>query len=384
MPSEKTPRHSKSKDEPVTIDLTASEVDEKEAAAADPSAESAADATDTPAPETVETNATETAAGSEKERETAVPPPPPPAQQKSSSGSGAIAAGIFGGIVALAGAGAAQYAGYIPNFGPQQTITDYGPAISTLTSRIETLENKEIPTVDLSPLETRIQTLESQMKDLPLADLTDVKAMQGALNEATQKVAKSEDEIASLANRLVNLEKKVGEPRDDVEVARAIASAGLKAAIDRGGPFTTELATLKTVAANDPVVAELEPYAATGIPSRATLIKDFPAVADRMIDATRQPDSSESLTDRLMNSALSVIKVRPVGDVEGDSTGAIVARIEEKLQNGDLEAASKEWDTLPDAAKAAGEDFKKSLDARIKVEQLVSSTLTNAVTGTNN
>lgn len=384
MPSEKTPRHSKSKDEPVTIDLTASEVDEKEAAAADPSTESAADATDTPAPETVETNPTETAAGSEKEREAAVPPPLPPAQQKSSSGSGAIAAGIFGGIVALAGAGAAQYAGYIPNFGPQQTITDYGPAISTLTSRIETLENKEIPTIDLSPLETRIQTLESQMKELPLADLTDVKAMQGALNDATQKVAKSEDEIASLANRLVNLEKKVGEPRDDVEVARAIASAGLKAAIDRGGPFTTELATLKTVAANDPVVAELEPYAATGIPSRATLIKDFPAVADKMIDATRQPDSSESLTDRLMNSALSVIKVRPVGDVEGDSAGAIVARIEEKLQNGDLEAASKEWDALPDAAKAAGEDFKKSLDARIKVEQLVSSTLTNAVTGTNN
>ncbi|MCO6184870.1 COG4223 family protein [Rhizobium sp. L1K21] len=398
MPSDKTPRHSKSKDEPVTIELTASEVDDKENAASETTPETAAAANtgtdtessvDTSAAADMTDDATNTAETEKPEAPEKKPEPaaaaaqtPPPA--RSGSLSGALAAGIFGGLVVLAGAGAAQYAGYIPNFGPQQTITDYGPAVSTLTERVEALENKEVPQVDLSPLQDRIQTLETQMKDLPLADLTDVKAMQGALNEATDKVAKAEDEIASLANRLVKLEEKVGEPRDDVEVARAIASAGLKAAIDRGGPFETELATLKTVAPDDPAVAELQPFAASGIPTRATLIKAFPDVADRMIAATQPADQSQSLTDRLMSSALSVIKVRPVGDVQGDSTEAIVARIEEKLQNGDLQAAATEWNNLPDAAKAAGEDFKNSLDARIKVEQLVSSTLSNAVTGTKN
>ncbi len=385
MPSEKTPRHAKSKDEPVTIDLTASEVDEKEEAKADiPSDTAPEEAAEKPAEAEVETG-TEASAQSKAEEETKAATPPPAAPpQKSGGGTGAIAAGIFGGIVALAGAGAAQYAGYIPNFGPQETITDYGPNISALTQRIESLENKEIPQVDLSPLESRISTLEQQMTELPLADLTDVKAMQGALTEATQKVARAEDEIASFANRLVKLENKVGEPRDDVEVARAIASAGLKAAIDRGGPFTTELATLKTVVPDDPAVAELQPFAASGIPSRANLIRDFPAVADAMIAATYVPDENESVVDRLMNSALSVVKVRPVGNVEGDSTGAIAARVEQNLQNGDLHAAAAEWEKLSDAAKAAGESFKASLDARIKVEELVAATLSNAVTGTNN
>ncbi len=381
MPSEKTPRHTKPKDEPVTIELTASELDEKEAAEADPSSETANE-------HDVENAEAVAQADADKEPAEAAAPPlsssPAPAPQKSGSSTGAIAAGIFGGIVALAGAGAAQYAGYIPNFGPQQTITDYGPDITTLTSRIETLENKKIPEPDLSPLEGRIQTLEQQMTELPLADLTDVKAMQGALTDATDKVAKADAEIASLANRLKQAEAKIGEPRDDVDVARAIASAGLKAAIDRGGPFATELATLETIVPDDAAVAELKAYADTGVPSRSTLVSNFPSVADTLIAATRQADGSTSLSERLMNSALSVIKVRPVGDVEGDSTGAIAARIEQKLQNGDLAGAASEWDKLPDAAKTAGENFKRALDARIEVEKLVSTTLTNAVTGNNN
>ena len=389
MPSEKTPRHSKSKDEPVTIELTASEVDENEATsdASEPAAAMTPETAEREA-ETTSADEPDAEAGGKVEEDKKEDPSPaiatsPAPTRGGGSTTGAIAAGIFGGLVALAGAGTAQYAGYIPNFGPQETITDYGPDIVTLKSQVEALENKEVPTVDLSPVQARLDKLEQQMSELPLADLTDVKAMQGALTEATDKVAKADAEIASLANRLKQAEQKIGEPRDDVEVARAIASAGLKAAIDRGGPFTAELNTLATVVPDDPAVVELKLYAETGIPSRANLIRDFPDVADTMIAATHQPDESQSISERLMNSALSVIKVRPVGNVSGDSTEAIVARIEEKLQNGDLKGSAGEWDKLPDAARAAGEAFKKSLDARIRVEELVGSTLTNAVTGTN-
>ena len=53
------------------------------------------------------------------------------------------------------------------------------------------------------------------------------------------------------------LEKKLNEPRDDVDVAGAIASAALKAAIDRGGPFLAELDTFDGVEPEDPAVDEL-------------------------------------------------------------------------------------------------------------------------------
>ena len=73
----------------------------------------------------------------------------------------------------------------------------------------------------------------------------------------------------------------------------------------------------------------------------------------------------------LLSSALSVVKVRPVGNVEGDTPEAIIARIEDKLRNGDMKGAALEWNNLPDAGKAASAEFEKTLQARIKVEELV-------------
>jgi hypothetical protein len=79
---------------------------------------------------------------------------------------------------------------------------------------------------------------------------------------------------------------------------------------------------------------------------------------------------------------MSVVKVRRVGDVEGETVDAIVSRIEDRLRSGDLQAAAQQWDTLPDAAKSASIDFKRKLDARVQVENLVSGTLSRALAGT--
>jgi hypothetical protein len=79
---------------------------------------------------------------------------------------------------------------------------------------------------------------------------------------------------------------------------------------------------------------------------------------------------------------MSVVKVRRVGDVTGDTPEAIVARMEEGLRNGNLQASVSEWNSLPEPAKAVSGEFKQKLDARIQVENLVGGTLTRAVAGT--
>jgi hypothetical protein len=156
----------------------------------------------------------------------------------------------------------------------------------------------------------------------------------------------------------------------------------LKAAIDRGGSFETELHTFGTVAGDDPAVAGLQAFAANGVPSRSELHREFPRVADTMLEATVQPDPDQGIAGRLLSSAMSVVKVRRVGDVEGETPEAIVARIEEGLRNGNLQASLREWDTLPEPAKATAQAFRQKLDARIQVENLVGGTLTRAVAGT--
>ena len=82
-----------------------------------------------------------------------------------------------------------------------------------------------------------------------------------------------------------------------------------------------------------------------------------------------------------MSSATSAIRVRPVGSIEGDTPEAIVARIENKLQNGDFKGAQIEWQSLPEKGQAAAADYKRKLDTRVTVEGLIGTAVSGAITG---
>ncbi|MFW8587405.1 COG4223 family protein [Rhizobium beringeri] len=412
MVSGNPPRHSKSADEPVTIDLDAQEF----AAAADtekPVDNETADADGTAAADDGLPPETETASHAEyeekpvmdaPEEEPAAPEPsftPPPEQPapKSAGTSGFIAAGIFGGLVALLGAGAIQYAGYLPgSSAPQMTSPETADLAGEIDGLKQTVANLAAnpASADNGELEKRVAALETAAK-APVAtapaDSVNVEALNQKIAELTGQVdqlrstlAQSSEQQttngADIAKRLEEAEKKLNEPREDVAVARAIAAAALKAAIDRGGPFLAELDTFAGVAPDDPAVADLRAFAETGIPSRTELVGEVPDVATAIVEAVNQPDPNQSWSDRLMSSAKSLVSVRPVGNIEGESVEAIAARIEEKVKSGDLPGASAEWNNLPALGKQASAAFKQSLEARIRVEELVGGALSKAVSGT--
>lgn len=301
-------------------------------------------------------------------------------ERKQAATSGLVAAGIVGGLVALAAAGSMQYAGILPSFNANRAGSEGIAALKTdLGSLRQQLANA--PAADTSALEQRITTLESATGEARQVDGLSEKitALEAALQSERAAQASA---TAELTRRLADAEAKINEPRDDIEVARAIASAALKAAIDRGGPFLTELDTLSKVTPDDPAIASLQSFAATGVPSRSELMQKFPDVANAMLSAINQPDPNQGIMERLTESAFSLVKVRPVGNIEGETPDAMIARMENKLRNGDLQGAALEWNSLPDAAKTASADYKKSLDARIEVENLVGGTLNRAITST--
>ncbi len=412
MVSGNPPRHSKSSDAPVTIDLDAQQF----ASASDPvkAADIPTEAVDNaPAAEAVAAAETageplsehesERAAGAQEEPPVAKPLPDGPAQpsHRGNAGtSGLIAAGIFGGLVALLGAGAIQYAGYLPGSSTQQTNA---PEMANLSGEIEGLKQSVAslaanppPAADISALEKRVAALEAAPQAPAAAASTgsaDVDALNqkiadltGEIDQLKTSLAQSSEQQASngadISSRLAEAEKKLNEPREDVAVARAIAAAALKAAIDRGGPFTAELDTFAGVAPDDPAATDLRGFADTGVPSRAELIRQVPDVATAIVDSVNQPDPNQSWSDRLMSSAKSLVSVRPVGNIEGESVEAIAARMEDKVKNGDLPGAATEWNSLPAIAKEASAAFKQSLEARIRVEDLVSGAVSKAVSGT--
>ncbi|KQY43298.1 MULTISPECIES: COG4223 family protein [Rhizobium/Agrobacterium group] len=312
----------------------------------------------------------------------AKPSTPQQSERKQAATSGVIAAGIVGGLVALAAAGSMQYAGILPSFNVSKTGSDEIAALRTeLGSLRQQLANVPAAGGDTSALEQRIAALEGAKGEAPQVDALSEKitALESALTSERSAQASA---TAELTRRLTDAETKINEPRDDIEVARAIASAALKAAIDRGGPFLTELDTLSKVTPDDPAIASLQSFAATGVPSRSELMQKFPDVANAMLSAINRPDPNQGIMERLTESAFSLVKVRPVGNIEGETPDAMIARMENKLRNGDLQGAALEWNGLPEAAKTASADYKKSLDARIEVENLVGGTLNRAITST--
>lgn len=433
MVSEKPPRRSKTNKEPVTIDLTAEETAavaepvrandtdeaippvETEAAdtaatvtsmptpAAEPEAPTAAEPEvapevagtetprfDDPEPEIrSDPDASVAAAGADKvddaaksaAKEKAASPPPPydarPTSRAATATSTLVAAGIFGGIVALLLAGSMQYAGVLPGASSSSASTDTNVSaeIASLRQQVAALANR--PAEPSGDLEARIAALEgSTASTAPDAALT-------------QRLAALETELSGIKSateantgRLQQAEAEIADKGPEQMAARAVAAAALKGAIDRGGSFEAELETYKTLAADDPAIAQLQPLAAKGVLSRVELQGQASGVANDMVAAVSQPDPDMSVGQRLLSSALSVVKVRKVGDVTGDTPEDIVARFEDRLRSGDLAGAAREWTALPEPAKAASQTFKQELDARIEVENLVSGTLTRAITGT--
>ncbi|SCB45944.1 COG4223 family protein [Rhizobium multihospitium] len=422
MVSRKTPNHSKPNDEPVTIDLEA-EKTAQDAAREDLTERShgelggsSADEVEMPLEaekEPLREEAQESifaAAPEEPQTAAAQQADPPPShaehpshterpQSREGSTSGLIAAGITGGLIALICAGALQYAGFLPG---GRASKESSTEITALNAEIDGLK-QSIANLAAAPaakpdeaLAARVAALETSAangasasgsggaanpaSEQKIASLTsEVEQLKSDLSKATQSQASSDAEVSK---RLDDAEKKLSGPSQESAVARAIAAAALKAAIDRGGPFQPELDTFANVAPDDPAVADLKNFAQTGVPSRADLIRQVSDVATAIVATAQTDDPNQSWSSRLMSGAKSLVQVRPVGNVPGDGIDAIAARFEDKVRNGDLPGAVTEWNSLPDAAKSASAAFKQSLEARIRVEDLVSDALSKAIANT--
>ncbi len=423
MVSGKPPRRSKSPNDRVTIDLTADPISADTTAQPEPtdrsetieghgitatSAPSETDHVSSAGPSGPREDQTVTEDLSASEAETPIEPAPaasaetPPDEGSPPARSGPalpalIAAGIFGGLVALAGAGSMQYAGYLPAVGretaPPVDMSGLSADVEALKSQLAGLANA--PAAPTDPrLEERLAALETAV-----TNQASTAADTAALDELHQRLVQADEALAALkgetagnasaltetetrlTERLAAAEKKLEEPRTDVEMAKAIALTALKSATERGGPFMAELDALASITPDDPAVERLRPYAATGIASRAELVRRFGDVADTILSAIHQPDPNEGIGQRLLSSALSVVKVRPVGNVEGTTPEAILARMEDKLQNGDLKGASLEWESLPEQGKAVSTDYVSTLKTRIEIETMVGDALATVVAG---
>ncbi|MBZ9849178.1 phage tail protein [Mesorhizobium sp. CA14] len=334
------------------------------------------------------------------------------------TGVNAIAAGVVGGVIALAGAGLLQAVGLVGSSGSGGgSLDSVNGEIASLKSEIAALKESggtsakvdglssalEQVKADVAALKSsagqggdgaalkalgdKVGQIETTVAELQkgnaapvnLGPLNEKIAGLDALVKSTGDAAKAADgRVAALEQSVSQLSGKVEAQASQPKIALAIAASALKSALDRGAPFATELDTFAAIAPDAPELAALRSYAEKGVPTRATIAAEADAAANAMVEAAKPLDQNAGFFQSLVSSAESLVKVRPVGAVEGKGVPETVARMEVAVNQGDYAKALGEYDTLPDAAKAAGADFAGKLKARLEVEKQLEALIAGA------
>jgi hypothetical protein len=272
--------------------------------------------------------------------------------------------------------------------------------VDELTSRLAKLEAAVTGLRTPAPnpeLLNRISTLEGALKALDeklgiVARRTDdisviardarekADANAKAVAELAQKVAQlgtvSPGDLDALSNRIGALERGaktvegelarrgIGEAGDRA-VRLAVTAAALGAAVERGDPFATELATAKLLAADPRALAPLEPFATTGVPLAASLARELAALVPALTQAAGGVPRDAGVLARLAAGAERLVRIRPLDEATGDDPAAVLARIELKAAQADLAGALAELAKLPANVQAPAQPWIAKAQARI-------------------
>ncbi len=146
----------------------------------------------------------------------------------------------------------------------------------------------------------------------------------------------------------------------------AAAAAALKTAVERGDPFPAEFAAAKILAPDPNVLAPLEPFATSGVPSAPALARELSALVPALLQAAGAAPRDSSFLEKLQSNAEKLVRIRPIEEVPGNDPAAVISRIEAKAAQSDLSGALAEISKLPPAARAPAQAWIAKAEAREK------------------
>jgi hypothetical protein len=245
---------------------------------------------------------------------------------------------------------------------------------------------------ELADMNRRLGALEAG-RGTTGAAATDDGAADARIDEMDKTASANRDALAALQERIATLQQAqdvqsqrletvVKEEAEQIatgeRLARRLAAEALRTSYIRGAAFSGLLETAQQLSGTGPAPEALRRFADGGVATTGMLIEQFDAVSDDIIDADRPP--TDGVGDWLMQSARSLVTVRPVGPVEGETAEAIVSRIDDALEKGSFQAALTEWQSLSAPARAVSQNFADALDARTKADAALAQ-LTAALEG---
>ena len=253
-----------------------------------------------------------------------------------------------------------------------------GTSDPALVNRMATLEG-ELKTLDekIGVVPRRIDEIGTIAREARQR----VEGTAAAVNGLTEKVARlanepiARNQVDALTERTASLERstaavaaELGKDFSGRAVDRAArlsaAATALNAAVERGESFAAELASLQALGADANALTALQPFTASGLPSPASLCRELLTLVPDLRKAAGTPSDDGSFLGRLTANAQKLVRVRPIGEVAGDDPAAILARVEERATQSDVDGARAELGKLPGDARSGAQSWIAKAQAR--------------------
>lgn len=233
----------------------------------------------------------------------------------------------------------------------------------------------------LAALEKSGGTLQQLSTRIAEIEKTDTAKAQNALT-GNRALATAIDDIAKRVGALEKAEVKAAKV-DSGAKATVLAVAQLRETLRGAGPFTKELDALKGVGGNHPDVlkaaAELQPFAAKGVPTIVALRARFEATAVQIARAAGQA-KGEGWIERTVHRLSTLVTVRRVdGKGNGGSPDTALAEAERHLKDGDLIGCVQALERLTGAAAEAAAPWLQDARARVAVERALATLHVHAI-----
>jgi hypothetical protein len=301
--------------------------------------------------------------------------------------SSAITAAVAGAGTAALVIGAAWFLGWNtvpPGAAPQPDSA----AIDGLAARIASVESKtSAPTAALPPpapdaaAAARIEALEKSSAVLG-AELADARAQSEKLAAIVDDIkstppreAPPAPDLSAIEERLAQLERATRaqgaeiaqentRPADDLPLRRVVAASLLDVSVRQGDPYVAALTAAKSLAADADALKPLEGFAASGVPSAATLSRELLTLIPKLSPpAPENSTSGAGLVDRLQAGAARLVRIERT-DAVGNDRGAVIARVTAAALRNDSTEARRELNTLAAADRSAAQPWIDKADAR--------------------
>jgi hypothetical protein len=217
----------------------------------------------------------------------------------------------------------------------------------------------------LADVERRLAAIERRA---PPPDIAPLAARIGAIEAALQTLRQETAErLRFVEERLANLAAATRATVSPTLAAEIVVLNMLREALVVGAPFTAELAAARALLGDRAMaLAALAPAAANGLPTTAALARRFAELAPQL---TRASVPAGGFFDRLAHSASNLVDVRRAGEEPaGDDVASVVARVQARLERGDLAGAIEAAEKSPAFAAGAAGEWLKAAKLRLAAD----------------